>query len=310
MQVPVKDLNGAEVERIDLNEAIFGVPMNKDVVYQAMMWQRSATHLGTFDTKTRGEVSGSTRKPWRQKGTGRARAGTIRSPVWRHGGIVFGPHQRSFKQAMPRKMRRLALRCLLSDKRATGDLTIVNDLAVSEGKTKEVARVLTALDVHDSVLLVMHNPNDELVRAARNIDGVRTIPASQLNALDLLTYRYVVMTVDAVRRAEELWSGDINRNGNGTPPPPPAKPVTAGKPKVVAPKPAAAPAKAAKPAPAPAPKAAPAKPKAEAKPKATAHRAPEHKAHETKAHEGKAHAAKAHEGDTKAKSAPRKKAKE
>ncbi|MBM4405268.1 MAG: 50S ribosomal protein L4 [Chloroflexi bacterium] len=324
MQVPVKDLKGTEVERIDVNDAIFGVPMNKDIVYQAMMWQRSATHLGTVDTKTRGEVSGSTRKPWRQKHTGRARAGTTRSPVWRHGGIVFGPHQRSFAVAMPRKMRRLALRCLLSDKRATGDLTVVKDMTVADGKTKDVAAALKALDLHDSTLLVMHNPDERVVRAARNIEGVRTVPASQLSALDLLNYRHVVMTVDAVRRAEELWSGELNRDGGAAPTPPLPKPAAAKKPAAPAAPKAVSPASTK-----PAAKAAPAKAKAEAKPKAVSH-APEHKGHETprhkpaehkaddhKSHETKAahHPAradehKAHEGDAKAKRAPRKKAAE
>jgi large subunit ribosomal protein L4 len=325
MQVPVKDLKGAEIDRIDVNDAIFGVPMNRDIVYQALMWQRSATHIGTVDTKTRGEVSGSTRKPWRQKHTGRARAGTTRSPVWRHGGIVFGPHQRSFKVAMPRKMRRLALRCLLSDKRATGDLTVVKDMAVADGRTKEVSDVLKALDLHDSTLLVMHNPDERVIRAARNIDGLRTVPASQLSALDLLNYRHVVMTVDAVRRAEELWSGEMSRDGGVAPTAPQPKPASAQKaaahPVPKAAKPVHTPAKPAAKA-AHTPAKAEAKPKAAhtpehkahapaAKPKAAEHKAPEHKAHDAKAahHPAKPAEHKA-EGDAKAKRAPRKKATE
>ena len=206
VKVPVKDIKGKEVAEIDLSDAVFDVPMNQGVVWQALVRQRANARQGTSSTKTRGEVAGSTRKPWRQKHTGRARVGSRKSPLWRHGGIIFGPSPRDFSQAMPRKMRRLAIRCLLTSKRTDGSLAILNDLPFPEGKTKEVSEMLSALNIEGTVLLVMMKPSPEVIRSARNLHHVKTIPAALLNAGDLLKYEHLIMTVDAVRRAEEIWS--------------------------------------------------------------------------------------------------------
>lgn len=211
MKVAVKDLAGAEVARMDLNESVFGVPLNRGVVYQALIRQRANARQGTASTKTRGMVSGTTRKPWRQKHTGRARIGTRMSPLWRHGGVVFGPHPKDFSQRIPKKMRRLAIRCLLSNHQSEGTLSILLDFDLAEGKTREMAEVLQALDIEGSVLLVTRDPNGSVIRSAHNIPRVKTLPANNINTGDLLKYEHLIMTVDAVRRAEGLWGGDLVR---------------------------------------------------------------------------------------------------
>ncbi len=205
INVPVKDIAGKEVGSIQVKEAVFGVPMNQAVVHQALEWQRANARQGTASTKTRGEVSHTTRKPWRQKHTGRARAGTRASPLWRHGGIAFGPKPRDYHQRLPRKMRRLAVRCLLTDKRESGNLSILQDLAIAEGKTKELAGVLAALGLEGTVLLVTRDADAKVVRSARNLPQVTTTLARLLNAVELLRHRHVVATVDAIRRIEDLW---------------------------------------------------------------------------------------------------------
>ena len=206
MQVPIKDLKGAEVATMDLNDAVFGLPMNRALVYQAVVRQRANARQGTADTKTRNSVSGSGKKPWPQKHTGRARAGDKRSPLWRHGGTVFGPHPRSYTQALPKKMRRLAIRCMLSDKQRNGELIILQDLALADGKTKEMADLLKVLDASATVLLVTAGADSKVIHAAQNIERVRTLPAALLNVGDLMKYHHLVMTVDAVKEAEGLWA--------------------------------------------------------------------------------------------------------
>ena len=206
ISVPVKDVRGRQVAKLGLNEAVFGVEMNESVVYQALVRQRANERQGTASSKTRGEVSGSTRKPWRQKHTGRARVGTRMSPLWRHGGVIFGPRPRSFTKAMPKKMRRLAIRCLLSDKQRGSELAVVKEIKL-EGKTKEVVAFFEALDIDGSgVLVVTESPDTGLMRGSQNLDRVKTVPASQLNVGDLLRYQFLVMTVEAVRAAERIWA--------------------------------------------------------------------------------------------------------
>ena len=206
ISVPVKDVRGRQVAKLGLNEAVFGVEMNESVVYQALVRQRANERQGTASSKTRGEVSGSTRKPWRQKHTGRARVGTRMSPLWRHGGVTFGPSPRSFTKAIPKKMRRLAIRCLLSDKQRGSELAVVKEIKL-EGKTKEVVAFFEALDIDGSgVLIVTESPDMGLTRGSQNLDRVKTVPASQLNVGDLLKYQFLVMTVEAVRAAERIWA--------------------------------------------------------------------------------------------------------
>ena len=204
--IPVKDQGGKQVSKIEVSETVFAVPMNEAVVWQALVRQRANARQGTASTKTRGEVAGTTRKPWRQKHTGRARVGTRKSPIWRKGGIAFGPRPRDFSQALPIKMRRLAIRCLLSDKRSGGHLEVLDDIKLAGGKTKELLGVLGALSLEGSVLLVTRGGDPNIVRSATNLKRVKTLPANLLNAGDLLKYEHVVMTVDAVREAESLWS--------------------------------------------------------------------------------------------------------
>lgn len=238
MKLPVRNLSGGEVGSIEVNDAVFGVAAKKGVVWQALVWQRANTHVGTANTLRRGEVSGSTRKPWRQKHTGRARVGEIRSPLWRHGGITFGPRPRSFAVGLPRKMRLLAIKSALSSKRAEGSMIVLEHLDLAEGKTKEMADVLKALAVGTSTLVVTRGKNEKVVRAASNIEGIRTLPAAQLNTGDLLKYQHLVLTVDAVRDAEALLGREINRKRHGEAPTPvtpapvaiePAKPVARAK---------------------------------------------------------------------------------
>lgn len=205
MQVPVYNSEGKVVSQIDVDDTVFGVKPNEAVVHQALVRQRANARQGTADTKTRREVSGSSRKLYRQKHTGMARAGTRRSPLRRGGGIVFGPHPRSYRQAMPKKMRRLALRSILSARLADNELKVVDSFGLEQAKTKQMERVLQALGVVSSALLVTGSVDMNVVKSARNIDGVKTLPADMLNVVDLLSHNMLLMTVDAVRRVEAVW---------------------------------------------------------------------------------------------------------
>ena len=215
MQVPVYNLAGEVVRNIEISDSVFGVPFNEGVVHQAMLRQRANARQGTASTKTRGEVAGSTHKMYRQKGTGFARAGSRRSPVRRGGGITFGPHPRSYRQAMPKKMRRLALRCVLSAKVGDGELKILEELKFDEPKTKQMVQVLASLGADYSALVVTSEPEIGVIKSARNLPGIKTMTANLLNVLDLLSYKVVLMTESAVRKAEELW-GSTNGGNNAS----------------------------------------------------------------------------------------------
>ena len=215
MQVPVYNLAGEVVRNIEISDSVFGVSFNEGVVHQAMLRQRANARQGTASTKTRGEVAGSTHKMYRQKGTGSARAGSRRSPVRRGGGITFGPHPRSYRQAMPKKMRRLALRCVLSAKVGDGELKILEELKLDEPKTKQMAQVLASLGADYSALVVTSEPEIGVIKSARNLPGIKTMTANLLNVLDLLSYKVVLITESAVRKAEELW-GSTNGGNNAS----------------------------------------------------------------------------------------------
>ena len=202
MQLAVRNIAGEVVDNIDVDGSVFGVPLNKAVVHQAMVRQLANARLGTASTKTRGEVAGSTRKLYKQKHTGRARRGSIKSPLLKGGGITFGPHPRSYKQRMPKKMRRLALRCLLSAKASSGEILVVDQLKLDQPKTAEMARILRALGVTSSALVVAQKPEANLVRSAQNLQGTRTLPADLLNVGDLLSYQFVLIDVDGLRVVE------------------------------------------------------------------------------------------------------------
>ncbi len=213
MQAPVYGLTGEVIEHIEISDQVFGVPFNQAVVHQAMVRQRANARQGTASTKTRSEVAGSSRKLYRQKGTGMARAGSIRSPLRRGGGITFGPKPRSYRQAMPKKMRRLALRCVLSAKTSDGELMILESLRLDEPKTKEMVRILTALKVDSSALIVTSEPEGNVVKSARNLVGIKTLPANLLNVVDILSYKVLLIEVAAVRKAEQLWGEGLSEEG-------------------------------------------------------------------------------------------------
>ena len=214
MEVPVYSLTREVVKHIEISDDVFGVPFNQAVVHQAMVRQRANARQGTASTKTRGEVSGSTRKLYAQKHTGHARAGSIRSPLRRGGGIIFGPKPRSYRQAMPKKMRQLALRCVLSAKAGDGELMILEQLKLDEPKTKEMVRILVALGVDSSALIATSEPEENVVKSARNLPGVKTIPASLLNVIDILSYKMLLMTEAAVRKVEQLWGKELSQGGS------------------------------------------------------------------------------------------------
>ena len=211
MEYPIKNSAGEEIGTVQLHDRVFAVPMNRALVHQVMVAQRANGRKGTANTKTRSLVAGGGRKPYRQKGTGRARQGSIRSPQWRGGGIVFGPQPRSYKQHTPKKMRRLAIRCLLSEKAATGHLTIVDQLTMDQPSTKGLMGILQNLSVGPSVLIALREMEQTAHRSARNLPKVRVAPADLLNVLDLMNYDHLVMTQEAVQRAEALWAEERPR---------------------------------------------------------------------------------------------------
>ncbi len=208
MQLDVVNSSGKNVKSIEVDDLVFGIKPNKAVVHQTMVAQRANLRQGTHSTKTRGEVAGSTRKLFRQKGTGRARAGGIRAPHRRGGGITFGPKPRSYKQDLPKRMRRLAIRSVLSAKAAGGDLRVLDALTLEKPSTKELAALIGALGFERKTLVVTASPETAIKLSAKNATNVKWIPASYLNVLDMLSYRGLLMTEDAVRIAEGLWGGE------------------------------------------------------------------------------------------------------
>jgi len=203
--VPVYTLNGEIVDQIELSQAIFNLPFNGAVVHQAMAGQLANRRHGTVSTKTRGEVKGSTRKLYRQKHTGRARRGDIKSPLLRGGGVVFGPRPRTYRQSMPRKMRRLALKCLLSAKVREGNIRLVQELDFKEPKTKDMINVLSSLGIDSSTLILTAQSTPNVVKSAANLPEVKVLPSDLINVLDLLSYEMLVATVPAIRNIEQIW---------------------------------------------------------------------------------------------------------
>ena len=195
--------DGSKNGEVELNDAIFGIEPNESVVYDAIIMQRASLRQGTHKVKNRSAVRGGGRKPWRQKGTGRARQGSIRSPQWRGGGIVFGPTPRSYSYKLPKKVRRLALKSALSAKAVDGNITVVDALSFDAPKTKEFAQVLNNLNVDTKVLLVVEDGNDFTALSARNLPKVKVIAPMNVNVLDVVTYEKVVLTQAALTQVEE-----------------------------------------------------------------------------------------------------------
>ncbi len=193
-----------QVGDIALNDYVFGVEVNGALLHQAVVMQLASQRLGTHATKTRAMVRGGGRKPWKQKGTGHARSGSRRSPVWVGGGTVFGPHPRSYAFSMPRKQRRLAIRCALSDKMQSSDIFVLDALDFEAPKTKEVVKMLQAFDVDKKALIITAEEAENVERSSRNIPGVKAIHTMGLNVYDILNHDKLFITKDAVSRIEEV----------------------------------------------------------------------------------------------------------
>lgn len=205
MEIPVYSLSGEIVRQIDVSDDVFAVPFSEALVHQAMVRHLANARQGNANTKTRAQVSGSSRKPFRQKGTGNARAGSIKSPLRRGGGVVFGPHPRSYRQDMPKRMRQKAIRCLLSKKANDGELMVLDGLEMKEPKTKEMARILGVLGVGAPALIALQQSQDNVVKSVRNLEGIKTTPANLLNVVAVLSCGKLLMTEAAVRQVEALW---------------------------------------------------------------------------------------------------------
>ena len=204
--VAVYDIAGTKISDMELNDSVFGVDVNESVIHQAVVMQLASQRLGTASTKTRGFVRGGGKKPWKQKGTGRARAGSIRSPLWVGGGTVFGPHPRSYAFRMPRKQRRLAIKSALTAKLQDGELIVLDSINFDVPKTKSVLQLMNDFKVpNKKILIVTADTLENVEKSARNIPGVKAIPASSsLNVYDLLYHDKVFVTKDAITRIEEV----------------------------------------------------------------------------------------------------------
>jgi large subunit ribosomal protein L4 len=202
MQTPVYNIQGQQVSEVDLRDEIFAAPIHEGLMHQALVRQLANARLGTHKAKTRGEVAGGGRKPWRQKGTGRARQGSIRSPQWRGGGTVFGPQPRSYEKKMPRKMRRQALRSALSVKAAGAQVKVIDALEMSEPRTREVLDILQNLGVDSSALILLPRRDEVILRSVRNLPKVRTLVAQYLNVRDLLKYDYILVPLASLEVIE------------------------------------------------------------------------------------------------------------
>lgn len=204
MDLEVFNIKGEKTGKIKVSDYIFGEKVNEAVVHQAVQMQLANKRQGTADTQTRSDVSRSSRKLYQQKHTGRARRGSATSPLLKGGGVVFGPHPRSYRQDMPKKMRRLALRSVLSGKAREGEIKVVDKLELNEPKTKIMSDMLDALNV-DTAIIGVAQSNDFITLACSNIPGIKTTMVSMLNVSDLLSYKTLLLDVAAVKRIEEIW---------------------------------------------------------------------------------------------------------
>lgn len=203
-KVSTYNITGAKTGEIELNDSVFGVEVNEAVMRQALLRQLANERLGTHSTKTRGLVRGGGRKPWKQKGTGRARVGSSRSPLWVGGGTVWGPHPRSYAQKMPRKARRLAVKSALSDKVNTNELFVLDEIKLAAAKTKEVVALIKNFQFTGEKVLFVTDNDEIVIRCARNIEGVKAISTEGVNIFDLLHYTKLFVTKSAVVKIEEV----------------------------------------------------------------------------------------------------------
>ena len=205
-KIDVYDINGKKVKELELNEAVFGIEPNEAVVHSVLVNFLANQRQGTQSTKTRSEVSGGGRKPWRQKGTGRARQGSIRATQWIKGGIALGPKPRSYKYTVNKKERQLAVKSVLSSKVLENELVVVDSLPLNDIKTKEMVKALSNLKVEGKALIMLPEKNEKVQKSARNIEGVKTTLVETINVYDLLKYNKLVVTEDTVKKLEEVYA--------------------------------------------------------------------------------------------------------
>ena len=205
-KIDVYNMQGKKVSDVELNEAVFGIEPNEAIVHSVLVNYLANQRQGTQSTKTRSEVSGGGRKPWRQKGTGRARQGSIRAPQWVKGGIALGPRPRSYKYTVNKKERRLAIKSILSSKVLENNLVVVDKMDVKEIKTKTMVAALDSLKVTGKTLIMLPEKNENVQKSARNIEGVKTTLINTINVYDLLKYNKLVVTLDTVKKLEEVYA--------------------------------------------------------------------------------------------------------
>lgn len=205
-KVDVYDIKGKKVSDVELAENIFGIEPNETIVHSVLVNYLANQRQGTQSTKTRAEVRGGGKKPWRQKGTGRARQGSIRAPQWVKGGIALGPKPRSYKYTVNKKERRLAIKSLLSSKVLENELTVVDKLELKEIKTKTMVKALSDLKVEGKTLIVLSEKNENVLMSSRNIEGVKTILLNNINVFDLLKYNNLVLPLETVKKIEEVYA--------------------------------------------------------------------------------------------------------
>ena len=205
-KIDVYSIEGKKVKEIELNEAVFGIEPNEAVVHSVLVNFLANQRQGTQNTKTRSEVRGGGRKPWRQKGTGRARQGSIRAPQWIKGGIALGPKPRSYYYTVNKKEKQLAIKSMLSSKVLENELVVVDSLDMKEIKTKEMVKTLNNLKVEGKTLMLLAEKNENVQKSARNIEGVKTTLVNTINVYDLLKYKNLVVTLDTVKKLEEVYA--------------------------------------------------------------------------------------------------------
>lgn len=205
-KVDLYDISGKVVGDIDLSEAIFGIDVNKEVVHQVVVNQLANKRQGTQSTKTKSEVRGGGIKPWKQKGTGRARQGSIRSAQWIKGGIVLGPKPRSYRYTLPKKVKRLALKSVLSSKVSENEIIVLDKLNFDVIKTKQMAEVLKNLKIEGTAVILLADKNQNVERSAQNIPGVKTLLANTINVYDIVKHSKLIITKDAVSKVEEVYA--------------------------------------------------------------------------------------------------------
>lgn len=205
-KVSVYNVEGSQVGELELSEDVFGIEPNSHVLHSAVVLQQASLRQGTHKVKGRSEVRGGGRKPWRQKGTGRARHGSIRAPQWKGGGVVFGPTPRSYGFKLPRKVRRLAIKSALSSKVAAGGIIVLDQLSLGEPKTKEFAKILTNLKAGRRALVVTKEFDNNVALSTRNIPGIKFVVADGINVLDVMVHDHLIITKDAVAKVEEVFA--------------------------------------------------------------------------------------------------------